>query len=153
MDHLIRVLEEELELYEALTGALGRQRDALVRLDRRAVEASALCVEALLWELKRVSDARAELVRRHALTLGRSGESLRDLVEAAPEPQRTRLSALRRQLLDRIKGMRVLAATSRALLEDSLGRIRAFVQMLSGPAPTYSVARMASASGLVDRSA
>ncbi len=153
MDELIRVLEEELELYEALAGALERQRDALVRLDRRAVEASALCLEALLWELRRVSDARAALVQTSARALGRSGESLRDLAEAAPEPQRVRIADLRRKLLDRIQGMRLLAATSRALLEDSMGRIRAFVQMLTGPAPTYTNSRQLPSRGLVDRSA
>ncbi len=153
MEELIRVLEEELELYGVVSKALESQRDALVRLDRRAVESSALRMEALLWELRRVSEARAELVRKSAVALGRSGESLRDLAEAAPEPHRARIAALRRDLLERIKGMRGLAALSRTLLDDSLGRIRTFVNVLAGPAPIYASARMAPARGLVDRSA
>ena len=153
MDELIRVLEEELGLYDALTGALEAQRDALVRLDRRAVEASALRMEALLWELRRISEARADLVQKSAAGLGRSGQSLRDLAEAAPEPHRQRIVQLRRDLLSRIRGMRGLAALSRTLLDDSLGRIRAFVQVLAGPSPVYANPRMAPARGLVDRSA
>ena len=153
MDEVIHVLEQELGLYGALAAALEAQRDALVRLDRKAVEASALRMEALLWELKRISEARAALVQRSVLDLGRSGESLRDLAEAADEPHRARLFALRRQLLDRIQGLRGLAALSRTLLDDSLGRIRAFVNVLAGPSPVYANPRMAPARGFVDRSA
>lgn len=156
LEDLARVLEEELRLYETFVECLSRQRDALVRLDRPRLEAAHRELDALIQEVRTVSGARRSMVSRIAPSYGRQGETLRDLAEAAPEPYRGRYARLRRDLLAQTKRIQDLAAVSRTLVEDSLGRVKAFVRLLaglSGPPPVYVHPRSSQASALVDRTA
>ena len=156
MKDLVRVLEEELKLYDVLSDCLKRQQGALVRLDQPRLEALTLELEALLSEVRRVSEARVRMVSRIAVGLGRKGESLRDLAEAAPEPHRARFAALRKDLLSGVKRMEGLAGSSRSLIEESTGHINTFVKVLaglSGPSPVYANPRPGQSPALMDRSA
>lgn len=152
---VVCMLERELALYGDLGARLAVQRDALVRLDHARLEAVTAELDALVEEVRRTTSARERMVREAATALGRKGESLRDLVEAVPEPWRARMAELRRDLLGAVKRMRGLAALSRTLVEDSLGHVRTFVRVLAGmagPPPVYASPRPG-APALVDRSA
>ena len=153
---LERVLQEESKLYSALTACLERQRDALVGLEKDRLGAISLELESLVSDVKGVSEARSVMVSRLAAPLGRKGESLRDLAEAAPEPHRARFAALRRELLDKIKGMERVAGLCQVLAQDGMGRVNAFVKILaglSGPSPVYALPRTSQGASLVDRTA
>ncbi len=156
LEELMRVLQEELKLYGVLAACLERQRDAIVHLDRRGLEASTLELDALVLEVRSVASARAGMVARASEALGRKGESLRDLAETAPEPYRTRFAALRRDLLAGVRRMEGVAGASRTLVQDSLAHIRTFVRLLAGlagPSPVYALPRSSASIPLMDRSA
>lgn len=156
LEDLARVLEEELRLYETFAQCLSGQRDALVRLDRPRLQAAHLELDALILEVRRVSGSRRGMVARLAPAYGRKGETLRDLAETAPEPYRGRFARLRKDLLAQTRRIQDLAAVSRTLVEDSLGRVKSFVRLLaglSGPPPVYANPRSSQASSLMDRTA
>lgn len=153
---LVRVLEEELRLYRVLGEALTRKRDALVKLDRARVDALCKELDVLIYEIRRVAEARLGLVRSAAKGLGRRGESLKDLAETAPEPYRTRFAGLRRDMLSQVQTMERQATLCRDLVGDSLVQVHAFVRLLAGlggPPPVYANPRATASAGLVDRQA
>lgn len=154
---LTRVLEEELRIYRAMSECLLRKRDALVKLDRQRVHALGRELDTLITEVRRVSEARAGMVQRIGRSLGCRGDSLRELLAAAPEPHRSRFGELRKSLLDEAKSVQRHAGICKTLIGDALGQVRTFVRMLAGlanPGPVYPNPRLGSqAPALVDQQA
>jgi septal ring factor EnvC (AmiA/AmiB activator) len=110
-EKLCGLLEDELERQQTVCAVCEAQRLAVLENDIKAIQGHSNALESLIRESARAQSERQEALRRlyEALQLSGDPATLSPVVEASPEPWRSRLAYLR----DRIHA--VVADTRRSV--------------------------------------
>ena len=108
IEKLLEVLEQEAQLYGELAGLLGKEREAMRRLDMARLEEHLGTKAVILGRIVQLEKERAGLASTLAAEQGWAGEkapSLLDLLRRIPAPWAGRLMEVRlrlRQFVERV---------------------------------------------------
>jgi len=132
INRLTCLLEEEIELLEALLAILLDEKNSLVYAQLNKLNEACKAKENLILKIRILEEQRLHVLHEFSKLSGRSLENitLEKLSELAGEVESTRLAECRSNLLSLIKSIGDLNNSNRSLLNYSIGLVRTSLSFL-----------------------
>lgn len=133
MAELIRLLNQETDLYRSLHTVLHREQDAAVLSDLDLLAKTAGEKEHLISDLRQKEKRRCQIVAALAAELGIAGRevTLTSIANAAGEPYAGRLQRINIEFRDVINSLQTANERNRELVEHSLALLRGSFNLLN----------------------
>ncbi len=133
LEQLIRLLDQETELYRSMLDVVDREKEAALRSDVDALQATAMEKEHLISELQQMETLRRQLVADLAVELGIPDQevTLTAITQAADEPYAGRLNRINKNFSNIIKSLQMANECNRQLVEHSLALLRGSFNQLN----------------------
>ena len=133
LEQLIRLLNQEIELYRSMQEVVDREKEAAVRSDLDALQATAIAKEHLISDLQTKEGLRRQIVADLAIELGIPGQdvTLTSIFQASDEPHAGRLKCIKKDFYDVIESLQTASESNRQLVEHSLALLRGSFNLLN----------------------
>ena len=133
LTELLGLLEQETELYQALLNAIDKEKQAVIDTDLDKLNEATIVKENLLLKLRILDEQRIHLLRKIAIFLGQSEDtlSLKNLSRMVEAPHASRLKRCRKMLLSLIAKIQTANSQNRALFSHSLELVKGSMNLLN----------------------